>query len=89
MQADAHRDMVDAWLKAHGGPRRFRTGDSTDLVYLQNWLYQRGYLVFSTANAFFVRVMDGKPKRMRRRELIAFVDKLRASEGLKPIVKSR
>lgn len=79
------RTMVDAWLAAHGGARRFARGESSDFFALQRWLLRRGYVLSSTKGAFFLRRGDGERQRTTWREVIALVDVLRVGEGLETI----
>lgn len=79
------RTMIDAWLAANGGPRRFRRGESSDFVFLQRWLYGRGYVLSSAKGSFFLRNGHGDPRQVKWPEVIAVVDTLRAAEGLETL----
>lgn len=79
------------WLKANGGPRRFRQGDTADPFSLQPWLQKRGYELILGKCQFRVKRLGGngtKGKVLSRTQFLAFVDKLRMSEGLEPIIPS-
>lgn len=79
------------WLDANGGPRRFRQGDTADPFSLQPWLQKRGYELLLGKNQFKLKKLN-KPgthgKVLSRPQFLAFVDKLRISEGLEPIIPS-
>lgn len=79
------RGMIDAWIAAHGGVRRFQRGESTDFVYLQRWLYLRGYVLSAAKGSFYLRRGDGDRRQAKWREVIVLVDTLRVGEGLQTI----
>lgn len=82
--------MVKAWVAAHGGPRRFPRGESTDFFAVQAWLHQRGIGLSSVKGSYWIRRGDGAPRRQAKwRDVIALVDRLRVEEGREPIVRSR
>lgn len=82
-------DLVKGWLAQNGGPRRFATGDSGDTFAMKSWLWERGYEMTYVQKRLAVRKAGSarKPQRMDRQQLVAFVDKLRAAEGLEAIVR--
>lgn len=83
-------DLVTGWLAQHGGPRRFERGDSADPLSLKIFLRERGYEMSyrwrgggkPTLRKIGAR---GAPKRMTLRDVVSFVDRLRAMEGLERI----
>lgn len=80
--------MVKAWVAAHGGPRRFPRGESTDFFAVQAWLHQRGIGLSSIKGSYWIRRGDGAPRRQAKwRDVIALVDRLRVEEGREPIVR--
>lgn len=79
------RRMIDAWLAAHGGPRRFERGESADFFALQRWLLCRGYALSAAKGTFYVRPIDGERQQMKWREVIELVDTLRAAHGMETI----
>lgn len=82
-------DLVKGWLAQNGGPRKFATGDSGDTFAMKSWLWERGYEMTYVQKRLAVRRAGStrKPQRMNRPELVAFVDKLRAAEGLEAIAR--
>lgn len=82
-------DLVKGWLAQNGGPRKFATGDSGDTFAMKSWLWERGYEMTYVQKRLAVRKAGSarKPQRMDRQRLVAFVDKLRAAEGLEAIVR--
>lgn len=86
------RALVDAWLQEHK-PRRFDRGDSATPDALCEFLRARGYDLNFTGwkgggRATLRHVgQRGRPPSMSMRDLLAFVDELRITEGLEPILK--
>lgn len=83
-------DLVKGWLAQHGEPRRFKRGDSADPLSLKSFLrdrgYELGYRWRGGGNMSLKRIgAHGAPKRMTLREVVAFVDRIRAEEGLQRI----
>lgn len=80
--------LVAGWLAQHGGPRRFERGDSATLDALKWFLRDRGYEVSFTQKggmALKNTGAPGRPRTVKLRDLVAFVDELRAAEGLERI----
>jgi len=80
-------DLVKGWLAQNGGPRRFKTGDSGDELVMRFFLQQRGYETTYLNGKLCMKHGAGRPRVMPRKELVAFVDTLRAAEGLEAIAR--
>jgi hypothetical protein len=83
-------DLVKGWLAQNGGPRKFARGESGDVLAIKFWLRDRGYeMIYTQKSGMAVRKADSshKPQRMNYRQLVAFVDTLRAAEGLEVIAR--
>jgi hypothetical protein len=80
--------LVAGWLAQHGGPRRFERGDSATLDAMKWFLRDRGYEVTFTQKGGMALKQSGamgRPRKVKLRELIEFVDAMRAAEGLERI----
>jgi hypothetical protein len=80
-----HQDLVNAWLAAHGGPRRFGRGESTDFFTIQRWLKMYGFVLSSREGSYFVRASDDECKKLKWPQVIDLVDTIRAATGLETI----
>jgi hypothetical protein len=84
--------LIDAWLAKNGGPRRFERGTSATADGVRGYLKDRGYTLEFTGwkQGGKARLkhegVRGRPRLMTMRELLAFVDELRAAEGREPIL---
>lgn len=82
--------MVEDWLKANGGARRFQRGESADPLAVQAWLRERGVdcngVSRTCGAAYKVSRGSGAAKRMSWADVLAMVDKMRRAEGLQPFV---
>ncbi len=72
---------------AAGRVRRFDAGDGADLLKLQHFLRQRGYILHVSKNSYFIKRegQPGKPKAMHWSKVIEFIDNIRVGEGLQPL----
>lgn len=84
--------LIDKWLEAHGGPRCFEGGASSEVLHMRSFLEARGFVLRSagpstpTTRAYQVTSPNGgRPRRVRAADLVAFVDEVRVAEGLTPI----
>lgn len=75
-------DLVQTWLAAHSGPRRFPAGTSSDYFGVQRYLQERGYTLTQVASKYTVSSGRGRPRTLAWREVIDLVDTLRSAEGL-------
>ncbi|MBW8636968.1 hypothetical protein K1W69_07190 [Hoeflea sp. WL0058] len=75
-------DLVESWLSAHGGPRRFPAGTSSDYFGVQRFLEERGYTLTQVASKFTLSSGKGRPRTLSWRDVIELVDTLRSAEGL-------
>lgn len=83
-------DLVRGWLAQNGGPRKFKRGDTADPLGIKFWLRPRGYeMSFTQKGGMAVKRVgaEGKPRAVTLKQLIAFVDTLRAAEGLEAIAR--
>lgn len=83
-------DLVKGWLAQNGGPRKFKRGDTADPLGIKFWLRPRGYeMSFTQKGGMAVKRIgaEGKPRAVTLKQLIAFVDRLRAAEGLEAIAR--
>lgn len=81
------QSQIDAWLVAHGGPRRFEAGASTDILAIADVLRRHGLDVTYTqkmGGRYTVRG-NGKTETFDRRSFLAFYDAIRVENGLTPI----
>lgn len=87
--------MVEDWLAKHGGPRRFTKDDTTNEVYVIDYLRERGVTVRKTrmswnsaGGSWVAAVGQGRAKPRRWSEIIKLVDEFRVNEGLQPFGRS-
>jgi hypothetical protein len=83
--------LIEDWLTKNGGARRFERGASGMPDNIRFYLQERGYeMTFSGwkdgRKAIVRRHGTNGQRRMNFAQLVAFVDELRASEGLEPIM---
>jgi hypothetical protein len=84
--------LIASWLSEHK-PRRFEVGTSATPDALREYLKGHGYELGFTGwrggqKATLKHTgMRGRPPTMTMRELLAFVDELRLTDGLQPILK--
>lgn len=84
--------LIDDWLKTHR-PRRYERGESATPDAIRAYLNARGYELGFTGwkggGRATVRTIGqrGRPPSMSMHDLVAFVDELRLTEGLQPILK--
>jgi len=84
--------LIASWL-AVNRPRRFETGVSATpdalRAYLKEHGYELGFTGWRGGQRATIRHIGqrGRPSTMSMRDLIAFVDELRLTEGLQPILK--
>ncbi len=72
---------------AAGRVRRFDAGDGADLLKLQHFLRQRGYVLHVSKNSYSIKRegQPSKPKAMHWSKVIDFIDNIRVGEGLQPL----
>lgn len=79
----------EQWLQANGGPRRFESGAVGDTANLEIWLLARGWRLSNSSRNFTLARVGAKGRghgtKLTREKLVAFVDDLRAKEGLEPL----
>jgi hypothetical protein len=68
-------------------PRRFEPGFSTGYMALQQFAIERGYKLSQVKNHYTLTRIGagGRPKPLKRAEMIERIDELRIAEGLLPI----
>lgn len=78
---------AEEWLAAHGGPRRFQRGDTSDLYHLKYWLASRGWeLIVKTSLCTLSKTgVRRQPKIMTQAKVLQIVDEIRIAEGLEPM----
>lgn len=74
-------ELVQGWLAVNGGPRRFETGDSGDEMAMRGYLQERGYETAYSKGKLYLKGR-GRPRLLTRQAFVAFVDDVRAAEGL-------
>ncbi|MBZ9759468.1 hypothetical protein LB553_01015 [Mesorhizobium sp. CA8] len=85
--------MVEDWLARHGGPRRFTANDTTDPIYVADYLREHGVIAKrlrgdwnSPTGKWSVSRGTGRPKAATWSDVLRIADGFRASEGLQPFL---
>jgi hypothetical protein len=83
--------MVEDWLKKHGGPRRFADNDTTNDIYVAEYLKERGVIARRTrmdwgsaGGRWNVSRGAGRPKAASWADILRIADEFRVAEGLPP-----
>jgi hypothetical protein len=76
-------ELVQGWL-AMNGPRRFERGASGDEMAMRSYLHARGYETTYRQGKLYL-IGRGRPRLLTYKDLVAFVDEIRVSEGLQRI----
>jgi hypothetical protein len=76
-------ELVQGWL-AMNGPRRFERGASGDEMAMRSYLHARGHETTYRQGKLYL-IGRGRPRLLTYKDLVAFVDEIRVSEGLQRI----
>jgi hypothetical protein len=80
--------MINEYLANHGA-RRFEAGARTEYEAIRAYLRDRFYDMRQNGRTFSLKPLGqkGAGKRMSWQKVMAFVDELRAAEGLEPFAR--
>lgn len=79
--------MAIADFEAKGLVRRFEAKESSDYYAIKSWLRERGYELVCASGTFIINAPKKRVIGKLWRDVVAWVDTLRAAEGLQPFLR--